>query len=463
METQAWKAALTRPADYIAKLKERDREIGACIEIREPVTGGSPASGAGSSNGDGPLAGLPFAVKNNIAVRGWRLTCGSKLLSEATAPYSATAVRRLEDAGAVVVATTNLDEFGMGSSTDDSAIQRTNNPWELSRVAGGSSGGSAAAVAAGEVPFALGSDTGGSVRQPASFCGVYGFKPTYGAVSRFGLTAYASSLEAIGILGSSAALTEAVFQAMRGIDEHDQSSVEYRPAQKRQLKKIAVLKAGEGLAPEVAQACREALRVLTESGMEIEEVAIPSLEYAVPAYYTIAAAEASANLARFNGIRYGLRPYHSESPDDLIKDARSDGFGPEVKLRIMLGTFVLRSGFQEQYYEKAQKIRTRIRRDMDALFSSYDLLVGPVFPTQAFRHGDESMDAFAQKLADKFTVLANLAGIPALAMPTGVKGGLPVGLQAHAPAFAEDRLFDIAQRLAKALPPPECPGRMGGL
>jgi aspartyl-tRNA(Asn)/glutamyl-tRNA(Gln) amidotransferase subunit A len=456
MDIREWRTALERPAEYAAKLKERDREVGACIEIRE-------AAAASGAKKNGPLAGLPFAVKNNIAVRGWKLTCGSKLLSETVSPYTATAVRRLEEAGAVVVATTNLDEFGMGSSTDASAIQKTNNPWDLSRVAGGSSGGSAAAVAAGEVPFALGSDTGGSVRQPASFCGVYGFKPTYGAVSRFGLTAYASSLEAIGVLGSSAELTEQVFQAMRGIDEHDMSSVEYRPAQKRPLKRIAVLKAAQGLSPEIEKAYREAVKALSDSGVAVDSVELPSLEYAVPAYYTIAAAEASANLARFNGIRYGLRPYHSESPEDLIQDARADGFGPEVKLRVMLGTFVLRSGFQEQFYEKAQKIRTKIRNDMDWLFSKYDLLLSPVFPTQAFAHGDTSMDAFAQKLADKFTVLANLAGIPALSLPTGVSGGLPVGIQAHAPAFAEDRLFDAAGVLAKALPPPVCPARMGGL
>lgn len=455
MDMKYWRDTLARPAEYLAKLRERDRDIGACIETREPVHSGDAIP-------SGPLAGLPFAVKNNIAARGWKITCGSKILSETVSPYTATAVRRLEAAGAVMVATTNLDEFGMGSSTDASAIQRTNNPWDLSRVPGGSSGGSAAAVAAGEVPFALGSDTGGSVRQPASFCGVYGLKPTYGAVSRFGLTAYASSLEAIGVLGSSAELTEEVFKAMRGIDEHDQSSVEYRPAQKRPLKRIAVLKAAQGLSPEIDTAYREAAKALADSGVAVDSVELPSLDYAVPAYYTIAAAEASANLARFNGIRYGLRPFHSESPEDLIQDARADGFGPEVKLRVMLGTFVLRSGFQEQYYEKAQKIRTKIRKDMDWLFSRYDLLLSPVFPTQAFVHGDTSMDAFAQKLADKFTVLANLAGVPALSVPTGVSGGLPVGIQAHAPAFAEDRLFDAAGILAKALPPPVCPSRMGG-
>lgn len=462
---QRWRELLASPAEYLEYMKVRDRDVGACLEIRVPGTCGA-GTGEASVEGlltdasRGPLAALPFAVKNNIAVKGWPLTCGSKLLSEVVAPYTATAVRRLVEAGAVVVATTNLDEFGMGSSTDNSALARTNNPRDLSRVAGGSSGGSAAAVAACEVPFALGSDTGGSVRQPAAFCGVYGLKPTYGAVSRFGLTAYASSLETIGVLASSAELAELVFKAMRGSDPRDQTSVPFPdravgdtdPSPRR----VAALRVDEGLSPEVSVVYRDAIRAMRESGLEVEEIDIPSLEYAVPAYYTIAAAEASANLARFNGIRYGLRPFHSDSPLDLIMDARSDGLGAEVKLRIMLGSFVLRSGFQEQYYEKARRIRTRIRRDMDCVFASHDALLSPVFPTPAFVHGDVSMDAFAQRLADKFTVTANLAGIPALSFPAGVRGGLPVGLQLHAPAFAECRLFALMRHLAEAFPALPC-------
>lgn len=478
MDTQPWRDRLARPAEYIEYLKERDREVGACLEIREPEPG---AHAVGRAVGDslrsggtarGPLAGLPFAVKNNIAVRGWRLTCGSKMLSEVVAPYTATAVGRLVDAGAVVVATTNLDEFGMGSSTDNSALGRTNNPRDLSRVAGGSSGGSAAAVAAGEVPFALGSDTGGSVRQPAAFCGVYGLKPTYGAVSRYGLTAYASSLETIGVLASSPDLAEAVFETMSAPDPRDQTSVR-RPAgagdesgDKRldpadapsPVRRVAALRVSEGLSSEVSCVYRDSIRAMRDAGLEVDEIDIPSLEYAVPSYYTIAAAEASANLARFNGIRYGIRPFHSDSPQDLIMDARSDGLGAEVKLRIMLGTFVLRSGFQEQYYGKAQRIRTRIARDVDSVFASYDALLSPVFPTPAFARGDASMDAFAQRLADKFTVTANLAGIPALSFPAGVKGGLPVGLQLHAPAFSERRLFSIMRSLADRFPALPCDG-----
>lgn len=470
-DTQPWRDRLARPAEYIEYLKDRDREVGACLEIREPepsaLTVGraaAEAAGAGETprSGEiayGTLAGLPFAVKNNIAVRGWRLTCGSKLLSEVVAPYTATAVERLVDAGAVVVATTNLDEFGMGSSTDNSALGRTNNPRDLSRVAGGSSGGSAAAVGAGEVPFALGSDTGGSVRQPAAFCGVYGLKPTYGAVSRYGLTAYASSLETIGVLSSSPDLAEAVFETMSAPDPRDQTSVR-RPvdASDEPVRRVAALRVGEGLSAEVSGVYRDSIRAMREAGLEVDEIDIPSLEYAVPAYYTIAAAEASANLARFNGIRYGMRPFHSDSPQDLIMDARSDGLGAEVKLRIMLGTFVLRSGFQDQYYGKAQRIRTRIARDMDSVFASYGALLSPVFPTTAFAHGDASMDAFAQRLADKFTVTANLAGIPALSFPAGVRGGLPVGLQLHAPAFAERRLFSLLRSLAECFPALPCGG-----
>ena len=442
-----WRAALAAPgnayADYVHRWQER---IGAFLEF-------DPLRARAKSNAQGALAGLPFAVKDNIAVEGFRLSCGSRILKSLSAPYTATAVRRLQEAGAVVVGKTNLDEFGMGSSTDNSALGRTSNPWNPDYVAGGSSGGSAAAVAAGLVPFALGSDTGGSIRQPASFCGVYGLKPTYGVVSRFGLVAYASSLEGIGVVAESVPMAREVFETMRAIDPLDHSSVEHQPSGALPAPlKVGVLRPSSELSPEVAKTYASAIEVVRGLGMKVSEVELSTLEYVVPAYYTIATAEASANLARFNGIRYGFRPDWSENPEQLVRKSRNEGFGDEVKLRILLGTYVLRSGFQDQYYVRAQKMRTAIRNDLARAFSGVDLLLMPVFPTPAFKHGAEGLTPFQQKLADKFTATANLAGVPALAFPAGVEGGLPIGLQFVAPAFEEERLFRAAELFAGAAP-----------
>jgi aspartyl-tRNA(Asn)/glutamyl-tRNA(Gln) amidotransferase subunit A len=457
------------------------------------ATSGAEASNTSASQ---PLKGLPFGVKDNIAVKNMRLSCGSKLLEGFRSPFSATAIMRLEAAGAFPAGKMNLDEFGMGSSTENSAFQQTNNPWDAARVPGGSSGGSAAAVAAGLVPFALGSDTGGSVRQPANFCGVVGLKPTYGAVSRFGLVAYASSLETIGVVADTAARARAAFTAMRGSDPLDQTSFDAPPDAPALLpfvggaitpRTIGVLSpaaiakalaatlsaevsadAGNGdalsaeaareasgaavLEPEVErgfEAAKDALRAL---GHRLVDVALPSLKYAVPAYYTIATAEASANLARFDGIRYGNRPAYSENPDDLIDKTRGAGFGDEVKLRILLGTFVLRSGFQDRYYLRAQRIRTGIRMDFDRALSACDAILMPVFPTRAFGRGDAGLSPFAQKAADIFTCCANLAGLPALAFPTGIEGGLPVGVQLVGRAFGEGLLFELAESYEEAHP-----------
>lgn len=404
------------------------------------------------------LKGLPFGVKDNIAVRDYKITCGSKLLKDVVSPYTATAVARLQAAGAIVVGKNNLDEFGMGSSTDNSALKVTNNPWDVTRVSGGSSGGSAAAVAAGLVPFALGTDTGGSVRQPAAFCGVFGLKPTYGTVPRFGLTAYASSLEVIGVCAKNVDITEKVFHVMKGKDENDQTSLDHTPGPYKEVKTIAVLKGLTDLSPEVKASYDKTLATLTKLGYKLVEVELPTLEYAVPAYYTIAMAEASANLARFNGIRYGQRPDYAENPEDLIRKARSNGFGDEVKIRIMLGTYVLRSGFQDQYYVRAQKVRTAIRNDFDKVFAGADVLLMPSFPTTAFAHGDKNMTSFQQKLADKFTVSANLAGIPGLSFPSSVENGLPVGMQLLGPVFEEGRLFEVARKFEETFPSPDCPG-----
>jgi aspartyl-tRNA(Asn)/glutamyl-tRNA(Gln) amidotransferase subunit A len=367
-------------------------------------------------------------------------------------PYDATAVARLKSHGAAIVGKTNLDEFGMGSSTEMSAFAATNNPWDTTRVAGGSSGGSAAAVAQRLVPAAIGSDTGGSIRQPAAFCGMYGLKPTYGTVSRYGLVAYASSLEVIGVVADSVENTSRVYDAMRGIDPMDHSSVEPSDDTDREVKTIGVLAGDLGLSATVAENYARTAEAVRELGYETVPVELSTGEYVVPAYYTIAAAEAGANLARFNGVRYGYRPVYSENPEELMRAARSEAFGDEVKLRIVLGTYVLRSGFQDQYYARAQKIRTLIRRELADVFTRVDLILMPVFPTQAFAHGDSEMDPFQQKVADRFTTTANLAAIPALAVPTGTADGLPVGMQLMGPAFCEKQLFAVADRLADLFP-----------
>jgi aspartyl-tRNA(Asn)/glutamyl-tRNA(Gln) amidotransferase subunit A len=473
---------MTLPPAYEQYFKEWEDKIGAFIEF-------APKKAAESAKTESPLSGLPFAVKDNIAVKGFSLSCGSRLLAGLKAPYTAAAVRKLEEAGAAVIGKTNLDEFGMGSSTDNSAIKRTNNPWDANRVAGGSSGGSAAAVAAGLVPFALGSDTGGSIRQPASFCGVVGLKPTWGAVSRYGLVAYASSLDTVGVIAASAAITRSVFDCVKGACPFDQTS---RDAPKDAppardligvLSPAAIARAiADDFPPEAAKAAvleREveksfelAKENLKKLGYKLAEVEITSLKYGVPAYYTIATAEASANLARFDGIRYGKRPDWAENPDELVDKTRDAGFGDEVKLRILLGTFVLRSGFQDRYYLRAQRIRAGIRQEFEKYLGPFDeaacavsggencaAILAPVFPTRAFgRGGGDALSPFAQKAADLYTCCANLAGLPALAFPVSVEGGLPIGIQLLGRPFGEETLFSIAERYEAAHPFPHPPG-----
>ncbi len=429
-------------------IKKLDREIHSFLEF-------APDGAAGSASGKS-LSGMTFGVKDNIAVEGMHLTCGSKMLEKFISPYDATAVRKLKEAGAVCVGKTNLDEFGMGSSTDNSALAVTNNPWDTERVCGGSSGGSAAAVAAGLVPFALGTDTGGSIRQPASFCGVYGLKPTYGVVSRFGLVAYASSLEVCGVLADSVETTRRVFEVIKGKDDADQTSIEHISATD-ETSTVAVLSGDLGLKPEVEAAYGKAVDGLKKTGYAVSEIELPMLDYGIAAYYTIAMAEASANLARYNGVRYGHRSAEATGFEDLVRKSRDEGFGNEVKLRILLGTYVLRSGFQDQYYTRAQKIRTAVRNEFDGVFETADLIMLPAFPTAAFKHGDRSLTQFQQKLADKFTVAANLSGMPAMSVPVSVENGLPVGMQLMGPVFAEERIFRAAEKLAEVLPPAVCP------
>jgi aspartyl-tRNA(Asn)/glutamyl-tRNA(Gln) amidotransferase subunit A len=458
-ELRPWSDVLTDPrkrSAYEAYAKEWEGRMGAFLQFSP----GRPACAPAPTGEGGDLSGVPFAVKDNIAVEGFRMTCGSRILKDYEPPYTATCVRRLVERGAVVVGKTNLDEFGMGSSCDNSALGRSSNPYDPGRVAGGSSGGSAAAVAAGVVPFALGTDTGGSVRQPANFCGIYGLKPSYGAVSRFGLAAYASSLEGPGVLARSIDVAEEVFRVMSGADPLDQTSLSPSPAagpRKPELKSVAIVRGIGGLAPEVESAYRDTLQALGGAGLRIVEVELPMLDYVLPAYYTIATAEASSNLARYTGIAYGRRTEDAENPDDLVRRSRTEGFGDEVKLRVLLGTFVLRSGFQDRYYLRAQKIREAIRAELAEVLRDVDLVALPVFPTLPFAHGDSGMDQYQQKMADKFTCTANLAGLPALAVPTGLAGGLPAGVQFMAAAFREDRLFACARLLAPSFPAPRPP------
>lgn len=451
-----WLSALNKldvRDEYVRRVGQIDKKIGSFLSFKLEEHDWAAL-------GEKPLGGVPVAVKDNIAVKGRGLTCGSRILENFVAPYTATAIRRLENAGALVVGKTNMDEFGMGSSNEHSALGKTSNPWDIQRVPGGSSGGSAAAVAAGLVPLAVGSDTGGSVRQPANFCGVYGFKPTYGSISRYGLTAYASSLEVIGLFARDIGLLETAFEIMRAVDEFDQSSLS-ASASNGEAKKIAMLDIDAGtLETPVAEAYMKAEQALGERGYAVEKVELATLKFVIPSYYTIANAEASANLARFDGIRYGSGPEYSQNPVDLIKKARSRGFGDEVKLRILLGTYVLRSGFKDQYYIRAQKVRTLIRMELAALLADYPLLLMPVFPTQAFLRADSEMDDYRQRLSDIFTCLANLAGLPALSVPIGIDMGLPTGVQFMAPAFGERRLFDMARSFSEVFPPRQAPGAL---
>jgi aspartyl-tRNA(Asn)/glutamyl-tRNA(Gln) amidotransferase subunit A len=402
---------------------------------------------------DQPLLGLPLAVKDVLSVEGLPCTCGSKILEGFVPPFTATAVLRLQAAGVVVVGKTNTDEFAMGSSTENSAYGVTHNPWDPSRVPGGSSGGSAAAVAARYVPAALGTDTGGSVRQPASFCGVTGLKPTYGRVSRYGLIAYGSSLDTVGAFGRSAQDVAAVFSVMAGRDPLDATSAEVPLPEigfdetngSAPLKGLRIGVPKEyfiaGIQPAVEEKVRAAIESMQSLGAEILEISLPHTEYALPVYYIIAPAEASANLARFDGIRYGPR-VEGESMWDIFYKTRGQKFGPEVERRIMLGTYALSAGYYEAYYGQAQKVRTLIKRDFEQAFEQVDAIACPVAPTTAFPIGAHGDDPLAMYLEDIFTLPANLAGVPGLSFPVGFDAdGLPVGMQLMGRHFDEATLF----------------------
>jgi len=401
-----------------------------------------------------PLAGIPMAIKDNICTKGVTTTCASRMLYNFVPPYNATVVEKLNSQGAVLVGKVNLDEFAMGGSTENSYFKKTKNPWDLERVPGGSSGGSAAAVAAGEAVFALGSDTGGSIRQPASFCGVVGMKPTYGRVSRFGLVAFASSLDQIGPLTKDVTDCALVLNAITGHDPMDSTSadIEFPDYTKSLINDVKGMKIGipeeyigEGLNPEVKNAVMNAVKVFEQLGAQCETFSLPVTEYAIPAYYLISSAEASSNLARYDGIKYGFRAEKYTDLLDLYKQTRSEGFGTEVKRRIMLGTYALSSGYYDAYYKKAQQVRTLIKNGFDKAFEKYDVIIGPTAPTTAYKIGEKVNNPLEMYLGDIYTVSVNIAGLPGMVIPCGMDSkGLPVGLQLIAKAFDEATLLRAA-------------------
>jgi aspartyl-tRNA(Asn)/glutamyl-tRNA(Gln) amidotransferase subunit A len=409
-----------------------------------------------------PLAGVPIAIKDNICTDHLPTTCGSRMLQHYHSPYNATAIERLQRAGAVVIGKTNCDEFAMGSSTENSAFGPTRNPYDLERVSGGSSGGSAVAVSAGMVPLALGSETGGSVRQPASFCGVVGLKPTYGRISRYGLVAFASSLDCIAPVANSPKDIALLLTQIAGRDEHDSTSavVPVPDFLLEMNKPVAGMRVGipkeffgEGLDPEVKSIVENGIRNVTSLGCEPIEVSLPHTQYAIADYYIIAPAEASSNLARYDGVRYGYRVPAPADLQDMYKRTRSEGFGAEVKRRIMVGTYALSSGYYEAYYGRAMRVRTLIKQDYDQAFENVDALLSPVSPTPAFRIGEKVSDPLSMYLSDIYTVTANLAGIPALSIPCGFTiGGLPIGLQILAQQFEEGTLLRLAEAYIQAFP-----------
>ena len=444
-----------READVHAfNLVLADRARDAADEIDRRVAAGEDP---------GLLAGVPVALKDNLCTRGVPTTCSSKILADWQPPYDATVVSRLAAAGAIAVGKTNLDEFAMGSSTENSAFGPTRNPHDPERVPGGSSGGSAAAVAAGFAPLSLGSDTGGSIRQPAALCGVVGLKPTYGLVSRYGLIAFASSLDQIGPFATTVADAALLLDVIAGHDPMDSTSIpEPVPSYTAALGEgVAGLRIGlitelmgDGIAPDVAARVRQAADVLAAAGATVGEASIPAAAYGLSAYYLIAPAEASSNLARYDGVRYGLR-VDAPTTGEMMTATRTQGFGDEVKRRIMLGTYALSAGYYDAYYGKALKVRTLIIRDFAAAYERFDLLLSPTSPTTAFRFGDKTADPLSMYLNDVCTIPTNLSGDPAVSVPFGTgDDGMPVGVQVLAPALGEVRMLQAAAVLEAAAPPP---------
>ena len=410
----------------------------------------------------GPLAGVPVAIKDNMCTEGLLTTCSSKILYNFIPTYTAEAVKKLEEAGAVIIGKTNMDEFAMGSTTETSAYGETKNPWNTAHVPGGSSGGSCAAVAAEECSFALGSDTGGSIRQPSSFCGVTGIKPTYGTVSRYGLIAYGSSLDQIGPVAKDVTDCATILEAITSYDKKDSTSVkredtDFTSALVDDVKgmRIGIPKDyfGEGLNPEVKEAVLAAAKVLEEKGAIVEEFDLGLVKYAIPAYYVIACAEASSNLARFDGVKYGYRTKEYEGLHNMYKKSRSEGFGPEVKRRIMLGSFVLSSGYYDAYYLKALRVKALIKKAFDDAFAKYDMILGPAAPTTAPKLGESLQDPISMYLGDIYTISVNLAGLPGISLPCGTdRQGLPIGLQLIGDCFHEKKIIQAAYSFEQTRP-----------
>ncbi len=414
------------------------------------------------SSADGPLRGVAIAVKDNICTKGMRTSCGSHILHNYRAQYDATAVKRLNDAGAIIVGKTNMDEFAMGSSNESSAFGAAKNPWDLTRVPGGSSGGSAVAVASGVVRVALGSETGGSVRQPASLCGIVGLKPTYGRISRYGLVAFASSLDNIGIFGQTSRDVADVLGVIAGRDEHDSTTADVEvPDYSSMLdndlagKTIGIPRSlfGDGLDEEVREKVLASIKNFEELGAETVDVELPYAKYGIAVYYIIATAEASSNLARFDGVRYGFRAEEAAELRKMYFKTREEGFGPEVKRRIMLGTYVLSSGYYDAYYAKAQKVRALVKRDYVEAFKKCDAILTPTSPSVAFKIGEKSDDPISMYLSDIYTVSANLAGVPGISVPCGLSAeGLPIGVQLVGNFWSEGTLLNMAHKYENAHP-----------
>ena len=438
---------------------ERDRGLNIWLEVGSPddLLDQAKISDERRERGEAlsRLDGVPLGIKDNINVRGFKTQCASKLLEGYRPPFDATVTSKLREQGAILVGKLNMDEFAMGSSNEYSAFGGVKNPWDHSRVPGGSSGGSAAAVAARHVLGALGTDTGGSIRQPASFCGVVGLKPTYSAVSRYGVVAFASSLDQVGPIARSVEDVELLYEAITGEDPLDSTSQSLRPGSRDTDGSIKVGVPeeyfGDGLSDEVRQAIEEAKGVLSQHGVEFVPISLPHTKYGIATYYLIATAEASSNLSRFDGIRYGQRAPDARTLEEVYEETRGQGFGKEVKRRIMLGTFVLSSGYYDAYYKKAQKVRTLICQDFEAAFEKVDAVLTPTTPSTAFKAGDNLQDPLSMYLADVCTINCNLAGIPGLSLPCGFDGeGLPIGLQLLGKPFGESTLFELGKRYQNA-------------
>ena len=447
--------ALEATEAYLAEIEKREAEVGAYLLIEaERAKKQAQEMDARRAKGErlGALAGIPMALKDNLCTKGIRTTCASRMLEHFVPPYDAFVAEKLRDS--VLLGKLNMDEFAMGSSTENSYFHPTRNPVNLEHVPGGSSGGSAAAVAAGEAVFSLGSDTGGSIRQPAAFCGVVGMKPTYGAVSRYGLIAFASSLDQIGPLTRDVRDSALVLSAIAGHDKRDATSVsrdygDYGEKLGRPIRgmKIALPEEffGEGLQSEIRQSILGAAKTMEQQGAEIVQVSMPALKNALPAYYVISSAEASSNLARFDGIKYGFRSENFDGIEQLYERSRSEGFGAEVKRRIMLGSFVLSAGYYDAYYKKALEVRTLIGQEFDRVLKTCDMILSPVAPTTAYRLGEKTGDPLQMYLGDIYTVPVNIAGLPALSLPCGKDAaGLPIGMQLIGRAFGEAELYQVA-------------------